>query len=115
MARINRYDDMLMTSAGVPKLLLTFQPGPGTMMGAELIAWCAADVAGIDIAEHDLVAGHHTPEDQPDAIATTIAAWLNKHAFASASAFGDADRHTEQVARNLGIRPSASAAGLTIS
>jgi hypothetical protein len=33
----------------------------------------------IEIAEHDLIAGHHTPEDQPDAIATALAAWLDKH------------------------------------
>lgn len=79
VARINRYGDWLMTSADVPKLLLTFQPGPGTMMGPELIGWCAANMAGIEIAEHDLVAGHHTPEDQPDVIATTIAAWMDKH------------------------------------
>jgi haloalkane dehalogenase len=79
VARVNRYGDWLTTSADVPKLLLTFQPGPGTMMGPELIAWCAATVASIEIADHDLVAGHHTPEDQPDVIATTIAAWMDKH------------------------------------
>jgi haloalkane dehalogenase len=79
VARVDRYDDWLTTSADVPKLLLTFLPGPGSMMGPELNAWCAANMAGIEIAEHDLVAGHHTPEDQPEAIATAIASWLDKH------------------------------------
>ncbi|MEV5709039.1 hypothetical protein [Actinoallomurus sp. NPDC052274] len=36
-------------------------------------------MAGLEIADHDRVAGHHTPEDQPDAIAANIAAWLDKH------------------------------------
>jgi haloalkane dehalogenase len=79
VARIDRYDDWLTASTEVPKLLLTFQPGPGSMMGPELIAWCAANMASIEVAEHDLVAGHHTPEDQPQAIATAIASWLDKH------------------------------------
>jgi haloalkane dehalogenase len=79
VARIDRYDDWLTASTEVPKLLLTFQPGPGSMMGPELIAWCAANMASIEVAEHDLVAGHHTPEDQPQAIAAAIASWLDEH------------------------------------
>jgi haloalkane dehalogenase len=79
VARVDRYDDWLTTSDAVPKLLLTFQPGPGVMMGPELLEWCAANITGLDIAEHELVAGHHTPEDQPEAIAAAIAAWLDKH------------------------------------
>jgi haloalkane dehalogenase len=79
VARIDRYADWLTTSPEIPKLLLTFHPGPGTMMEPSLIAWCAANIAAIEIADHDLVAGHHTPEDQPDAIATAITSWLDKH------------------------------------
>ncbi|HEY0816998.1 MAG TPA: haloalkane dehalogenase [Pseudonocardia sp.] len=79
VTRVDRYDDWLAASPTVPKLLLTFRPGPGTMLGPELIAWCAATMAGVEIADHDLVAGHHTPEDQPEAIATAIASWLDKH------------------------------------
>ncbi|WP_280491816.1 haloalkane dehalogenase [Nocardia asiatica] len=79
VARIERYDDWLATSAEIPKLLLSFQPGPGAMMGPELNAWCAANIAGLEIAEHDLIAGHHTPEDRPEAIATAITSWLDKH------------------------------------
>ncbi|KAB2345175.1 haloalkane dehalogenase [Actinomadura rudentiformis] len=79
VARIARYDDWLAGSADVPKLLLTFRPGPGAMMGPELIEWCVTNIACLDIAESELVAGHHTPEDQPEAIATAIAAWMDKH------------------------------------
>lgn len=79
VARIERYDDWLAASTDVPKLLLAFQPGPGAMMGSEVIAWCAANIASLDIVEHDVVAGHHTPEDHPGVIATTIATWLDKH------------------------------------
>jgi haloalkane dehalogenase len=79
VARVNRYGEWLAASTDVPKLLITFQPGFDTMMGKELIDWCAANMAAVDIAEHDLVAGHHTPEDQPEAMAATIASWLDKH------------------------------------
>jgi hypothetical protein len=49
VARINSYDEWLAASIDVPKLLLTFQPGFGTMMGPELIGWCAANIASLDI------------------------------------------------------------------
>src|SRR5882757_169766 len=79
VATVERYDGWLTTTDDVPKLLLTFLPGPGTMLEPSVIAWCSANVAAIEIAEHDVIAGHHTPEDQPDAIATTLATWLDKH------------------------------------
>jgi haloalkane dehalogenase len=79
VARVERYDDWLTTSADVPKLLLTFLPGPGAMLEPSVIAWCAANIAAIEIAEHNLIAGHHTPEDQPEAIATAVVSWLDKH------------------------------------
>ncbi|GHF08695.1 hypothetical protein GCM10017786_48130 [Amycolatopsis deserti] len=61
----------------MPKLLMTFRPGFGTMMDDRMIAWCAENIAALDIVHHDLVAGHHTPEDQPEALAATLAAWLD--------------------------------------
>jgi haloalkane dehalogenase len=82
VARIGDYDEWLATSADVPKLLLTFEPGPGTMMGPEIIDWCAAHVSGLQIQTHGL-AGHHTPEDQPEAIAASLVAWLDKHNLTS--------------------------------
>ncbi|GAA2815988.1 haloalkane dehalogenase [Saccharopolyspora taberi] len=79
VARVSRYDEWLAASPEVPKLMLTFEPGPGTMLGPELIDWCAANIAGLEIVHHEVVAGHHTPEDQPEAIGTTIASWLDRH------------------------------------
>ncbi|TDD43901.1 haloalkane dehalogenase [Saccharopolyspora elongata] len=78
-ARVRDYDEWLATSADVPKLMLTFEPGPGTMMTPQLIDWCATNIANLDIAHRELVAGHHTPEDHPEAIATAIASWLDEH------------------------------------
>nr|WP_275528134.1 haloalkane dehalogenase [Saccharomonospora piscinae] len=83
VARVESYDRWLATSSDVPKLLVTFQHGPGTMMGPDMIAWCAENIAGLDIVEHDLVAGHHTPEDQPDAIGGSLVAWLDEHGLCS--------------------------------
>lgn len=84
VARITAYDEWLAASADVPKLLLTFEPGPGTMMGPELIDWCTANVSGLEVAANG-PAGHHTPEDQPEAIAASLAAWLDKHDLRSDS------------------------------
>jgi haloalkane dehalogenase len=50
----------------------------GMMTGPEAVEWCAAAIAGLDIARHDLVAGHQTPDDQPEAVAA-IASWLDEH------------------------------------
>ncbi|MER5326106.1 haloalkane dehalogenase [Streptosporangium roseum] len=79
VARIEFYDEWLAASVEVPKLLLTFAPGPGAMMGPEIIDWCAANMAGLEIDEHPMPAGHHTPEDQPEAIAASIVTWADKH------------------------------------
>lgn len=78
VARVEFYDEWLAGSVDVPKLLLAFEPGPGLMMTPEMVDWCAANIAGLEIVRHG-VAGHHTPEDQPAAIAATIAAWMDKH------------------------------------
>ncbi|WP_119726515.1 haloalkane dehalogenase [Thermomonospora amylolytica] len=79
VARVEAYDDWLAGSAEVPKLLLAFAPGPGTMMHQDMIDWCAATMAGLQIRRYDEVAGHHTPEDHPELIATAIAAWADEH------------------------------------
>ncbi|WP_441245086.1 haloalkane dehalogenase [Kitasatospora sp. McL0602] len=79
VARIEAYDKWLTTSADVPKLLLTFAPGPGVMMSPAIVDWCAENIAALEIEHHDGVAGHHTPEDQPLAIAGAVAAWADRH------------------------------------
>jgi haloalkane dehalogenase len=62
----------------VPKLLLAFEPSESTMMSTQIIDWCAAHMSALEIETHG-TAGHHTPEDQPEAIAASLVAWLDKH------------------------------------
>lgn len=76
VARIETYDQWLGVSHDVPKLLLSFEPGPGVMMGPEIIEWCKQNFANLEIRRLG-PAGHHTPEDQPHAIAATLANWLD--------------------------------------
>ncbi|WP_431914722.1 haloalkane dehalogenase [Nonomuraea jabiensis] len=78
VAWIEAFDRWLATSVEVPKLLIGFRPGIGTMWTAETVAWCAKNVAALEIVEHEEVAGHHTPEDQPLAIAADVESWLAK-------------------------------------
>ena len=79
VARVEEYGEWLATSHDVPKLLITFEPGVGTMMTPEMIDWCAATIAGLRIDRRATVAGHHTPEDRPDEIAASITAWADHH------------------------------------
>jgi haloalkane dehalogenase len=79
VARIEAYDRWLRASTEVPKLLLTFGPGPGAMMHDGIVAWCAANIAGLEIEHSEAVAGHHTPEDQPELIAAAVSAWADRH------------------------------------
>ncbi|PYC67734.1 haloalkane dehalogenase [Micromonospora arborensis] len=78
VARVERYDAWLAASVDVPKLLLAFRPGPGAMMGPELLDWCAENVAELEIEQLGL-AGHHAPEDQPEAIAAAVRGWADRH------------------------------------
>ncbi|MFB4262950.1 haloalkane dehalogenase [Nonomuraea sp. GTA35] len=79
VARIEAFGRWLATSAEVPKLLIGFRPGPGSMWTRETIAWCRDTIASLEIVEREEVAGHHTPEDQPLVIAEAIAEWTAKH------------------------------------
>lgn len=78
VARVEAYDRWLAASPDIPKLLLTFDPGPGTMIGPELADWCRRHIAALEVAGCG-PAGHHAPEDQPGAIAAAIAAWADRH------------------------------------
>jgi haloalkane dehalogenase len=80
--RIEAYDAWLAQSPEVPKLLLTFEPGPAQLMGSELNDWCVTNIAGLEI-EKCGPAGHHAPEDQPEAIAAAIVAWADRHQLRS--------------------------------
>jgi haloalkane dehalogenase len=79
VARIAAYGRWLKADPRVPKLLLAFEPGPGAMMHEEVIAWCSANIAGLEIQRSGALAGHHTPEDQPQLIAAALSAWADRH------------------------------------
>lgn len=85
VSRINHYDEWLAGSDNVPKLLLTFDSSPTLLIGPGLAAWCAANIAALQI-EHCGPAGHHAPEDQPEAIAAAITGWADRHHLRSAEA-----------------------------
>ncbi|XVQ87202.1 haloalkane dehalogenase [Microbispora siamensis] len=76
--RVGAYGGWLANSHDVPKLLLTFDSSPTLLIGPEMAAWCAANIAGLEV-EHCGPAGHHAPEDRPDAIAAAITAWAGRH------------------------------------
>jgi haloalkane dehalogenase len=78
VARIEAFDAWLAASTGVPKLLMTFEGSPTLLISPDLAAWCAANVAALEIAPCGQ-AGHHAPEDQPEAIAVAISAWADRH------------------------------------
>ncbi|MBE1502222.1 haloalkane dehalogenase [Amycolatopsis lexingtonensis] len=78
VSRIEAFDDWLAASPDVPKLLITFDPGPDTMLTPPMIDWMSANFAAMEVAHHPVVAGHHTPEDQPGLIAETVTEWLTR-------------------------------------
>ncbi|QKW35604.1 haloalkane dehalogenase [Actinomadura sp. NAK00032] len=82
VARVEAYGRWLAGSADVPKLLIAFAPGESTMMSTRIIDWCAAHMSALEIETHG-AAGHHTPEEQPAAIASSLVAWLDGHGLLS--------------------------------
>ncbi|MFB6780355.1 haloalkane dehalogenase [Streptomyces sp. NPDC056352] len=80
VARIKEYDDWLARSTDVPKLLLTFDTSPTLMIGEEMAAWCAANIASLETV-HCGPAGHLAPEDQPEAIAMALTSWAERNGF----------------------------------
>ncbi|TDD14994.1 haloalkane dehalogenase [Nonomuraea diastatica] len=80
VATVRAYGRWLAASPEVPKLLLTFDPGPSTMMSPQIIDWCAAHMSALEVKRHG-PAGHHTPEDQPEAITASLVAWRDRHSL----------------------------------
>ncbi|MEA5366872.1 alpha/beta fold hydrolase [Amycolatopsis sp., V23-08] len=76
VARIEAFGRWLAATSEIPKLLMTFEPGPGTMLTPPMVEWCRETFAALEVVHHDVVAGHHTPEEQPGPIAETLAGWL---------------------------------------
>jgi haloalkane dehalogenase len=77
--RVEHYDEWLKRSEEIPKLLLTFEGALETLLiGAEMTAWCAANIANLEI-ENCGSARHLAPEDQPEAITVAVTKWLHRH------------------------------------
>jgi haloalkane dehalogenase len=74
-----RYDRWMAETPEVPKLLMSVDNGAG-LGSPEMIAWAAETFAAVEV-ESVGPGGHHTPEDQPDAIGAAIAGWLRRHAL----------------------------------
>lgn len=83
--RVEQYGKWLAGSDDVPKLLLTFDSSPTLLIGSEMADWCATNIAALD-TEHCGPAGHHAPEDQPEAIAKAISAWARRHSLLHSTA-----------------------------
>ena len=91
VASVEAYDRWLASSPDVPKLLLTFDPGPGIMIGPDLTDWCRLHIPALEVAACG-PAGHHAPEDQPAAIAAAIAAWAGRYGLRDPSPAGSPTR-----------------------
>ncbi len=74
--RIEAFDAWLAASPQVPKLLMTFDGSPTLLITRDLAAWCDANIAALETVACG-PAGHHAPEDQPQAIASAISAWAD--------------------------------------
>ncbi|MGQ4600731.1 hypothetical protein [Nocardia sp. R6R-6] len=81
VARVEAYDEWLASSQDVPKLMVTFTPAYGTMTEPAVIDWCAKTISALHIQRCDEIAGHHTPEDQPDVLAAAISDWLDRNSL----------------------------------
>lgn len=84
VARVEAYGGWLAGSPEVPKLLLTFDSSPTLLVGEAVVAWAREHVAALTV-EHCGPAGHHAPEDRPEAIGLAIADWLQRHRLADAN------------------------------
>jgi haloalkane dehalogenase len=74
--RVVAYDKWLAGTPEVAKLLLTIEPAG--LVTADIEQWARDNIAALEV-ESVGPAGHHAPEDQPDAIGRAIAGWLTRH------------------------------------
>jgi haloalkane dehalogenase len=80
------YDRWMAGTPDVPKLLMAVQNGVG-LGSPEMIRWAAEHFAAAEV-ESVGPGGHQTPEDQPKAIGTAVARWLNRHALTAPPTIG---------------------------
>jgi haloalkane dehalogenase len=81
--RVQAYDTWLESSAGVPKLLLTFDPG--AIMTPSTVKWCQDHVAALDV-EHIGPGLHFVQEDNGPSIGIAIATWRQRHELVGGNA-----------------------------
>ncbi|WP_327095803.1 haloalkane dehalogenase [Nocardia vinacea] len=84
VALVENYDRWAADSPQVPKLIMALDNGVG-LGSPEVIAWAAETFASAEVVSVG-EAGHHAPEDQPDAIGTAVATWLRAHSLTAATA-----------------------------
>jgi len=68
--------EWLSRTPNVPKLLLTFD-GAALSNAPSVIEWAKRTIPNLDVVPLG-AAGHHAPEDTPDAIARAIVAWMDR-------------------------------------
>jgi haloalkane dehalogenase len=76
VARLEAFGAWLAKSPEVPKLLMTFRGTP-SLTSAETIAWCADNIAALEVVPCG-EAGHHAAEDRPAEIGDAVAAWAGR-------------------------------------
>ncbi|WP_327142692.1 haloalkane dehalogenase [Nocardia sp. NBC_01327] len=84
VAIIENYDRWMASTPQVPKLVMAVENGVG-LGSPETMDWAAATFAAAEITNIG-PAGHHCPEDQPDAIGSAVAEWIQRHALTTAPA-----------------------------
>ncbi|RMI28270.1 haloalkane dehalogenase [Nocardia stercoris] len=77
VAIVENYDRWMAASPAVPKLVMAVENGVG-LGSPEMIDWAATTFASTEVVSIG-PAGHHAPEDQPDAIGAAVADWIRKH------------------------------------
>lgn len=76
VARVVAYGEWMRQSVDVPKLLMTVTPAQG-LGSAEIIDWARENFSALQVEEVG-EAGHHAPEQIPEAIGRSVARWLDK-------------------------------------
>ncbi|MFF1571325.1 haloalkane dehalogenase [Leifsonia sp. NPDC058292] len=78
--RLEQAGSWLESSAGVPKLLLTFENSATLLIDERAIAWASERIAAIEIEKLG-PAGHHAAEDLPGEIGHSVAEWMDRNAL----------------------------------
>ncbi|MVU80144.1 haloalkane dehalogenase [Nocardia sp. ET3-3] len=79
VAIVENYDRWMASTPGVPKLIMHVDQGVG-LGSPEVVRWAAETFASAETVNIG-PAGHHCPEEQPDAIGQAVADWARRHAL----------------------------------